>query len=101
MAHDSHFDKKADRIMAFMLEVGNFERNQRWDFSGMSYMKRKFVLFWGRLSDMLRHFWVFPPDLIRLFGGVLRSGLLRGGERRMILNVESSRVQSVVSVCRV
>ena len=31
--------------------------------------------YWGRLSDMLRHFRVFPLDSIRFFGGVLRSGL--------------------------
>lgn len=67
--------KKADRICLFVMEVGNFGHNQRRDFSGMSYMRRKFVSFWGRLSDMLRHFRIFPLDSIRFFGGVLRSGL--------------------------
>lgn len=73
--------RKAERAIAFVMEVGNFGHNQRRDFSGMSYMKRKFVSFWGRLSDMMRHFRIFPLDSIWFFGGVLRSGLhaaLRG-----------------------
>lgn len=75
MGHGSRFSKKADRICRFVMEVGNFGHNQRRDFTGMSYMKRKFVSFWGRLSDMLRHFRIFPLDSIKFFGGVLRSGL--------------------------
>jgi len=69
------FYKKADRICKFVMEVGNFGHNSRRDYSGMSYAKRKFVSAWGRLSDMLRHFRIFPLDSIRFLGGVLRSGL--------------------------
>lgn len=72
---DEKWKRKAERICQFVLEVGNFGHNQRRDFSGMSYLKRKFVSFWERLSDMLRHFRIFPLDSIRFFGGVLRSGL--------------------------
>lgn len=72
---DKKWKRKAERICRFVMEVGNFGHNQRQDFSGMSYLKRKFVSFWGRLSDMLRHFRIFPMDSIRFFGGVLRSGL--------------------------
>lgn len=75
MGHGSRFAKKAEWICRFVMEVGNFGHNQRRDFSGMSYLKRKFVSFWGRLSDMLRHFRIFPLDSVRFFGGVLRSGL--------------------------
>lgn len=72
---DKKWKRKAERICRFVLEVGNFGHKQRRDYSGMSYLKRKFVSFWGRLKDMLRHFWIFPLDSIRFFGGVLRSGL--------------------------
>lgn len=72
---DEKWKRKAERICRFVLEVGNFGHKQRRDYSGMSYLKRKFVSFWGRLSDMLRHFWIFPLDSFRFFGGVLRSGL--------------------------
>ena len=73
--HDVNLDKKADKICKFVLEVGNFGHKQRRDYSGMSYLRRKFVSVWGRLSDMLRHFKLFPKDSIVFFGGVLRSGL--------------------------
>lgn len=72
---DEKWKRKAERICQFVKEVGNFGHKQRRDYSGMSYLKRKFVSFWGRLSDMLRHFWIFPLDSIRFFGGILRSGL--------------------------
>ena len=66
---------QGSKICEFIMEVGNFGYNQRRDYSGMSYIKRKFISSWGRLSDMLRHFRLFPLDSIRFFGGVLRSGL--------------------------
>lgn len=73
--HNVNLDKKADKICKFVLEVGNFGHKQRRDYSGMSYLRRKFVSVWGRLSDMLRHFQLFPKDSVVFFGGVLRSGL--------------------------
>jgi len=73
--HNVNLDKKADKICKFVLEVGNFGHKQRRDYSGMSYLRRKFVSVWGRLGDMLRHFQLFPKDSIVFFGGVLRSGL--------------------------
>ena len=73
--HNVNLDKKADKICKFVLEVGNFGHKQRRDYSGMSYLRRKFVSVWGRLRDMLRHFQLFPKDSIVFFGGVLRSGL--------------------------
>ena len=74
-AHNVNLDKKADKICKFVLEVGNFGHKQRRDYSGMGYLRRKFVSEWGRLSDMLRHFQLFPKDSIVFFGGVLRSGI--------------------------
>jgi len=73
--YNVNLDKKADKICKFVLEVGNFGHKQRRDYSGMSYLRRKFVSVWGRLRDMLRHFQLFPKDSIVFFGGVLRSGL--------------------------
>lgn len=75
LGEEARWSRKAVRINAFVLEVGNFGHKQRRDYGGMSYLKRKFVSFWGRLSDMMRHFRLFPLDSIRFFGGVLRSGL--------------------------
>lgn len=75
LGEEAKWSRKAARINAFVLEVGNFGHKQRRDYSGMSYLRRKFVSVWGRLSDMLRQFQLFPKDSIVFFGGVLRSGL--------------------------
>ena len=69
------WSRKAARINAFVLEVGNFGHNQMRDYRGMSYVGRKVKSFFGRMGDMLRHFAIFPKDSIVFFGGVLRSGL--------------------------
>lgn len=69
------FKRKADKICAFVLEVGNFGHKQRRDYSGQAYIIRKIKSSFGRLSDMLRHFSLFPKDSIVFFGGVLRSGI--------------------------
>ena len=77
--HNANLDKKADKICKFVLEVGNFGHNKLVQGLNGSrvqgYFRRKFNSFWGRLSDMLRHFQLFPKDSIVFFGGVLRSGL--------------------------
>ena len=67
--------RKAERIKDFVLEVGNFGHKQRRDYSGQPYLLRKIKSSFGRFSDMLRHFSIFPKDSIVFFGGVLRSGL--------------------------
>ncbi len=72
---DARWKKKAERIRAFVMEVGNFGHKQRRNFDGMAYLVRKFISFWGRLSDILRHFMIFPKDSIVFFGGVIRSGM--------------------------
>lgn len=72
---DGRWKKKAKHICRFVMMVGNFGYKQRRDFSGQIYLVRKLNSFWGRLGDILRHFWVFPWDSFRFFGGVLRNGL--------------------------
>lgn len=71
----ARWKKKSLRICAFVLEVGNFGHKQRRNYDGMAYFVRKFISFWGRLRDILRHFMIFPKDSIVFFGGVIRSGL--------------------------
>lgn len=67
--------RKAEMIKDFVMTVGNFGHNQLRDYSGQSYLLRKIKSSFGRLSDILRHFTLFPKDSIVFFGGVLRSGL--------------------------
>ena len=99
---DKKWKRKGDQMGKFVMKVGNFGHNRELRAKNAelrasnaelraknaelrakscrtkgreSYFWRKFISFWGRLSDMLRHFSVFPLDSIRFFGGVLRSGL--------------------------
>lgn len=44
---EAKWSQKAARINAFVLEVGNFGHKQRRNYSGMSYLVRKFRSFWG------------------------------------------------------
>ena len=88
--------RNADRICKFVLDVGNFGQNREIRAKNYrakncrakncgakncgakgrgDYFWRKFISFWRRLSDMLRHFRLFPLDSFRFFSGVLRSGL--------------------------
>ena len=72
---DKKWSRKAGRINAFVLEVGNFGHNQKRAEGKKPYLLRKSLSSWRRLGDMLRHFMIFPKDSILFFGGVLRTGL--------------------------
>lgn len=60
MLHDSLFDKKADRIMEFVMETGNFGHN-RHNADG------KLVSLWHKTKDFARHAQVFPLDSIKFY----------------------------------
>ena len=60
MACDSQFDKKADRIMDFVMETGNFGHN-RHNADG------KLVSLWHKTKDFARHARVFPSDSIKFY----------------------------------
>ncbi len=66
--HDSRFDKKADRIMEFVLESGNFGHNKdlsyRTRYTGMTY---KIVAAWRRLKDFASLIPVFPLDAPKFY----------------------------------
>jgi len=49
--------------------------NQKRSYEGLPYLVRKLISFWNRLSDILRHFMIFPKDSIIFFGGILQTGL--------------------------
>lgn len=74
-SHNDNLKRKAEKISRFVLKVGNFGHKQKRDFSNMSYIRRKFLSFWGHLGDILRHFAIFPKDSILFVCGVLRTGL--------------------------
>ncbi len=60
MFHDSQFDKKADKIIDFVMETGNFGHN-RHNADG------KLVSLWHKTKDFARHAQVFPLDSIKFY----------------------------------
>ena len=60
MVCDSQFDKKADRIMDFVMETGNFGHN-RHNADG------KLGSLWQKTKDFARHAQVFPLDSIKFY----------------------------------
>lgn len=78
---------KGRRILAFVLETGNFGHNK-----DMSYMKkypyviRKAISLWRHTWDFLRQFFVFPLDSMRAWGGDDK-GRCWGGEEGEVRKV--------------
>ena len=66
MVHDSRYDKKADRIMEFVLETGNFGHNRERTAS-KSYMGGKLASTFRKLKDFGHHMRIFPIDSVKFF----------------------------------
>lgn len=66
MVHDSRYDKKADRIMEFVIETGNFGHNRERSASS-SYMGGKLASTFRKLKDFGHHMRIFPVDSVKFF----------------------------------
>ena len=76
MIQDARFNKKADKICGFILEVGNFGHNRDMSFyHNGSYLVQKIKSFGRRMSDMWDHLMIFPLDTIRFIPCILFNGL--------------------------
>ena len=77
MVHDSRFDKKADRIMEFILKSGNMGHNRDMShFSKHPYLIRKCVSMGRRISDLINHARIFPLDSLRFFPRIMFNGVM-------------------------
>ena len=76
MVHDSGFDKKADRIMEFILKAGNMGHNRDMNyFSKRAYLVRKCVSMSRRVGDLINHARIFPLDSLRFFPRIMWNGV--------------------------
>ena len=76
MVHDSGFDKKADKIMEFILKAGNMGHNRDMShFSKKPYLIRKCVSMGRRVSDLINHARIFPLDSLRFFPRIMWNGI--------------------------
>lgn len=75
--HDSRFDKKADRIMEFVLKSGNMGHNRDMShFSKYPYLIRKCVSMGRRINDLINHARIFPLDSLRFFPRIMFNGIV-------------------------
>lgn len=68
MVYDSRFDKKAERIMKFVMESGNFGHNRE-------AATGKLHSVWLKTKDFARHSLVFPWDSIKFFWHFMWNGI--------------------------
>lgn len=70
------WERKADLIMDFVLETGNFGHNRDTSYySDRPYLVRKAISLKQHSLDGLHHFRVFPLDSIRIWCRILKGGL--------------------------
>ena len=81
MVHDSRFDKKADRIMKFILKSGNMGHNRgSWLREHDSWLSRQYVVrkafsMFRRIGDLINHARIFPLDSLRFFPRIMFNGV--------------------------
>lgn len=62
------WSRKGERILAFVLECGNFGRNRKgYAAPAKSYVGRKARSLWRKVRDFGRHMRLFPLDSVRFF----------------------------------
>lgn len=69
--------RKAEMIMDFVLEVGNFGHNRDNSyFQKHSYFVQKCISAWRRVKDLCRHATIFPVNSVRFFFGIMYNGFV-------------------------
>ena len=68
MVCDSRFDKKADRVLAFILETGNFGHNRDNNYyNNTNAIVRGVISLWRHTCDSVKHSFIFPVDSIKIW----------------------------------
>ena len=81
MVHDSRYDKKADRIMEFILKSGNMgHKRGSWLMEHDSWLSRQYVVrkafsMGRRIGDLINHARIFPLDSLRFFPRIMFNGV--------------------------
>ena len=80
---DNKWNRKANRLMEFILMTGNMGHNRDFSYSERhSYLISKFISLWWHTTDALEHFRIFPLDSIMIWGNLVtrRSKVALKGE---------------------
>ena len=67
--------KKANRIISFILETGNFGHNREYYLSNNKIIE-KIQLGWHKMRDFIRHGNVFPIDSVKFFFHFVKDGVV-------------------------
>lgn len=71
------WQKKAERLLSFILETGNFGHNREMSYRNEeSAVSRKWKTFYHITSDTFKQFAIFPMDSIRVWWRMMGIGLL-------------------------
>ena len=74
---DTKWKKKADKICAFILEVGNMGHNRDMSyFEKYPYLIRKVCSMGRRCGDLIHHARIFPLDSLRFFPRIMVNGVM-------------------------
>ena len=75
--YEKSFKGKSNRLVRFLIEVGNFGHNRDLDYyRTKTYFVRKCASAWRRLKDLCRHSVIFPLDSTRFFFGIMYNGVV-------------------------
>lgn len=75
---ENNLNKKAERIMKLILEVGNFGHNRMVHGEGLKvhgYFWRKCYSAWWRVKDVCHHARIFPMDTLRFSAAIMFNGV--------------------------
>lgn len=71
----SKWERKADRIMKFILMSGNMGHNREKSYSTYPYLVRKCFSAGRRLGDLFNHAMIFPMDSLRFSFTIMKNGV--------------------------
>ena len=75
---DSRWNKKAERLMSFILKTGNMGANRDLSYYDRhSYVVSKLMSLKWHTTDAIEQFAIFPMDSVKIWGRMLVNGLKR------------------------
>ena len=72
---DEHWKRNANKILKFILEMGNMGQNNDVTYYSKKYIIRKTVSFWRHTKYSIRHLSVFPFNTISIWVRMLMNGV--------------------------
>ena len=74
---DRKWKRKADKICAFVMEVGNFGHNRDMShFAKYPFVVRKCISMGRRIGDIINHAKIFPMSSLRFFPRIMYNGMV-------------------------